>query len=662
MLTTFRARLGVALLTATVLAVPTAAGGHVVDHTSPGGDRAPYTIDTKGKQARMFAADRALFSAQHDGDAGHLPASSSNVEMLSKFEPTETFGPLLEGQIADLSIFKKTAYLNSWSEPTCQRGGVYVVDISDPTAPSQRGFIPALPGNYHGEGAHVIRATSKDFRGDLLAVNNEFCTDTPTEGGGFDLYDVSDPDDPKILGQGIGDRGKEGVLSGAMGKGPANDYHSVFLWDAGEKVYAVGVDNIEFADVDIFDVSDPRKPKAVAEHDLLSLFPSIRDQSANGDEIFHHDMIVKKIDGRYVMSVSYWDAGYVLLDMTRPAKPELIRDSTFDGQDPLTGDATPEGNGHQSEFSHDNEFLLAADEDFAPYRAGAFTIEGVGNFPAQEVGGGLSQASLSDQTLNGPTVYGGYGCPGTAEIPPRSSVFPEELPPGEEAIVVLQRGPEQDPTDTYEACYPGEKAAEAAKAGYDAVLLINRHNGSAEADEAYCGSGGYPAGLSFVTLCVSHAAGHALFGDDTPEYGLPADDEVELAALGTPGLKVRAESEFDGWGYGQLYRNSGTKMERVDSFAIPEALDPAYAFGYGDLSIHEFATDPEEDLAYTAYYSGGMRVYEFGEGGLTEVGHFIDEGGSNYWGIEQFTTPGGKRLIAASDRDFGLYLLEYTGG
>ena len=660
MLTHIRGRFAAVLFTATLLAVPAAASGDMIDHTSPGSDRAPYTVDGTGKKDRAFAADSALFSAQDEGGAGHLPASRENVRLLSKFEPTTPFGPVVDGQIADLAVYEDTAYLNSWSEESCSRGGVYVVDISDPRAPVQRGFIPALTGNYHGEGAHVISANTKSFNGDLLAVNNEFCTDSPTAGGGFDLYDVSDPKNPKVLGQGIGDRGKDGVLSGATGNGPANEYHSVFLWQAGAKLYAVGVDNVELADVDIFDITNPSQPKAVAEYDLLSLFPTIRDQSANGDEIFLHDMVVKKIDGRYVMSASYWDAGYVLLDVTNPAKPQLIRDSSFDGPDPLTGDVTPEGNGHQSEFSYDDRYLLAADEDFSPYRAGAFTIEGQGQFPAQEVGGGLSQASLPDQTLNGPVVYGGYGCPGTARIPSRSETLPATLPAGEEAIVVLQRGPEQDTTDAYEACFPGEKAAAAYDAGYDAVLLINRHNGSAEADEPYCGSGGYPAGLSFVTLCVSHAAGHALFGD-APEYTMPYDDETEMAALGTVGAKVSAESEFDGWGYAQLYRNSGTKMERVDSFAIPEALDPAYAFGYGDLSIHEFATDPEENIAYTAYYSGGMRVFEFGAGGLTEVGHFIDRGGSNYWGIEQFTRPNGKRMIAASDRDMGLYLLEYTG-
>jgi hypothetical protein len=45
---------------------------------------------------------------------------------------------------------------------------------------------------------------------------------------------------------------------------------------------------------------------------------------------------------------------------------------------------------------------------------------------------------------------------------------------------------------------------------------------------------------------------------------------------------------------------------------------------------------------------------------LKETGRYIDEGGNNFWGVEQFTYRG-NRLIAASDRDYGLYVFDYTG-
>jgi len=54
-------------------------------------------------------------------------------------------------------------------------------------------------------------------------------------------------------------------------------------------------------------------------------------------------------------------------------------------------------------------------------------------------------------------------------------------------------------------------------------------------------------------------------------------------------------------------------------------------------------------------------VVSFGPDGLEQVGKFIDRGGNNFWGVEQFTTPDGERLVGASDRDFGLYIFRYTG-
>jgi len=117
---------------------------------------------------------------------------------------------------------------------------------------------------------------------------------------------------------------------------------------------------------------------------------------------------------------------------------------------------------------------------------------------------------------------------------------------------------------------------------------------------------------------------------------------------------------FDGWGYTHLY--DANTSEELDAYAIPEAMDERYANGFGDLTVHEFATDPTTNLAYSSYYAGGMRVFQFSRaGGLTPVGKFIDEDGSNFWGVEAFTDAAGNRLIAGSDRDFGLQIFKYTG-
>ena len=155
----------------------------------------------------------------------------------------------------------------------------------------------------------------------------------------------------------------------------ANSAHSIFLWQDGGKLYAVIVDNTELHDVDIFDVTDPAAPKFIADFDLVALADEqnfdLVDSSAHGDSIFHHDMVVKKIGAVQTMLVSYWDAGYVKLNVNDPTTPTFIGDSDFGTTDPLRpGRGPPEGNGHEAEFSHDNQFVLAADEDFAPFRPG----------------------------------------------------------------------------------------------------------------------------------------------------------------------------------------------------------------------------------------------------------------------------------------------------
>jgi hypothetical protein len=629
-------------------------------------DRAPFNTDS----GDSFSGH----DDQHGGTTGHLPGSSLNVQRVGKLELTGRFGNVVEGQIADLSVYKDFAYLNSWSEESCTRGGTYVADMRNPKRPQEVAFIPALPKNYHGEGAHVISVNTRSFTGDLLAVNNETCADT-TRGGGFDLYDVSDPTNPKTLIQGFGDFGPEGKMTGNDTK--SKEYHSVFLWKDDGAVYLVASDNEELHDVDIFDVSNPRNPKPVGEYDMAALFPQILETPApNGNLVLNHDMVVKEVGGRDVLLDSYWDAGYLTIDIENPAKPAYIGDNDFGLTDPLfPGISPPEGNAHQAEFSFDNQYILAADEDFNPYRADKFFVNDTER-PSEEVGGGQSVASLPDRELSGTVVYGGYGCPADPTVLPKAADYPTPAT-GDEKILLMQRGPAGDPSADYngngdltdDACFPGEKAAKAFDAGWDAVVLVNRHLGSDDTNsEPFCGSGAYDPAKPMVTVCTTHSAYHELFGT-TPQFGTPysSTDAPAIGAVSTK--RVRATSVFDGWGYAHLFKNEAGKVTRVDSYAIAEAKDPAFAFGFGDLSIHEFATDPTENLAYVSYYAGGARVFRFGADGLHEVGHYIDSQGNNFWGVETFVAGSdqagnlqGKRLFAESDRDYGLFVFRYTGG
>jgi hypothetical protein len=572
---------------------------------------------------------------QHGGNEGHLLPTRKNVRLVSKLSPTSQFGDIVPEQIADLSVHERFAYLNSWADPTCTRGGTYVVDISRPDRPREAGFIPALPGNYHGEGAHTIELRTSEFRGDVLAVNNERCANV-VAGGGFDLYDVSNPRRPEILVQGFGDSGPDN--GSLVGTEPVNDSHNSFMWQDGRKAYIVIVDNFELHDVDIFDITDPRNPQPVAEFDLVEEFPQIVDNSAFGNLILNHDDVVKEINGTQTMVLSYWDAGYVTLNVDDPANPQYIGDTSYDGPDPLTGFEPPEGNAHQAEFSANDRFILAADEDFSPFRARVNVVSG-GAFNAAEATDTRARIDdLPDGRLGPSTTFVGRACAATGgDTVPAAPA--DDGNPNTDDIAVIVRG----------LCTFEEKVNSVKAAGWDGWIIYNNAN--------------RPDGDPLVTNGV------VVSGGDLPGvftrrqdvlpgiFGITNDTDP---AVGTRGRDVSVNTEFDGWGYAHLYRNEAGKMTRLDSYAVPEALDERFATGFGDLSIHEFATDPQARLAYSAYYAAGFRVLRFGGRGLRETGRFIDEGGNNFWGVEQFTHRG-DRLIALSDRDFGLYVFEYTG-
>ena len=207
----------------------------------------------------------------------------------------------------------------------------------------------------------------------------------------------------------------------------------------------------------------------------------------------------------------------------------------------------------------------------------------------------------------------------------------------------------------------------AEQAGYSAVLIMNNGVGAAPRCDAVnlnMTTDNSPAPVSIKMLLIPRTIGFRMLGlYDPATYACnPANPGANTPnpPVGTAGLPVRLAFDFDGWGYTHVYENGTGKLRRIDSYAIPEGLDERFATGFGDLTVHEFATDPTEYLAYSSYYAAGMRVFRFGADGLTEVGKYIPERGANFWGVEQFTQ-NNVRYFAGSDRDYGLYIFRYTG-
>jgi hypothetical protein len=570
---------------------------------------------------------------QHGGVDGHLPAGQSDtVDLVSKLGLSN----VEEGGIADVSVYGDYAYLAAWGGETCKHNGVHVVDISDVANPVEVGFIPAKEGSAPGEGVQVLSLSTPSFTGDVLVSNNEICKDG-VGFGGMNIYDVTDPTAPEHLAVGFGDYTDEGKR-----KKTANEIHSVFAWQAGQKAYAVMVDNEEATDVDIVDITNPRKPVLIAEYDLAKTAPQILQPGRDLDEVFLHDMVVKQIGGRFIMLASYWDAGYVQLDVTDPKNAVVLSDSDFSDPDSgalenTGGDLVvgPEGNAHQAEFTGDNRFVIGADEDFSPYALDATSDDGSEITASQ----GSGTPMTPGETITGVSKFVGRACPGDAAVPAGDGT----------QIAIVERG----------VCdFTVKVAAVEAAGGYQAILVFNR----TASDGCNASLGMTVEGHTPTFGVAPREQGYGIF-DREAQY----DDAACLAGDGTQlspmvvgelGDTLTFSSYFDGWGYVRLF-DAGT-MEEVDTYALPQAHDPEFATGSGDLSVHEVAVSKVDNgLAYLSYYAGGLRVIDVRTGEIQEVGHFIDEGGNNFWGVETFVQDG-TEYVALSDRDHGLYILKYT--
>lgn len=583
---------------------------------------------------------------QHGAEQGHLPAVQRNVDLIGF---TDLFaGREQPGRIGDVSAKGNFAYLTRYYEPQCDRGGIEIIDISDPANPTPAGTIPSHIGTFAGEGSQVISLRTAAFTGDVLIYQNESCPNSEKVSvGGVTLVDVTNPRSPKKLVEGFGDFSVNG-----KSQTKSNQVHSAFGWVNEEtgRAYVVMTDDEEATDTDIIEITNPSRPRFVAEYDFAA--PSRQPLGAvHGDAMFIHDEVVKKIGGRYIGLLSYWDGGYIQVDLTDPANAGYIGDTDYPAVDPVLLERTgtrlsPEGNAHQAEFTRDNQFFIATDEDFDPYRMTATIVDGryAGTQFTAIQGSDVPQID-ADTSLRGGTRAVGLACD-PATIP---------APDATHTVAVIERG----------VCNFTPKVQNVQAAGYAGAIIFNRTGvDGCEALINMLVEAGIPA------VFVARTVGFRILGASLDGYSCAEDGSGTAAPpAATDGATVDIKAVFDGWGYVHLF--DANTLADVDQYAIAEAHDPRYAAGAGHLSVHEVATDPDADLAYLSYYSGGLRVLSYSRSGLAEVGAFIagpgmrttsgkavTQTGNNFWGVEVHKHPNGQKYVLASDRDSGLWIFQ----
>ncbi len=618
----------------------------------------------------LMAALTPTAGLAHDSpNDGHIPKDVNyGFEVVGR----DTLAGVIDGNYTDVWSHNGYAYIGTFQNP-CSAAGVFVVDMAAAVAqyPDTEGAtvasIPSAPNTRINDvRVHTVGDT------DVLITTQEPCgmqipgwaqsgingngSGAPFQvgQGGISLYDVTDPTKPKAL--------KKNYLE-------FGGVHNTFPWDWEGKSYLIGTaDTFDFFDTFFVDITNPQSPRLLSITGALDWFAAGafddgQFETGSSATINNHDNWVEIIDGVPTAVVSYWDAGFVTLDVTDPANPVYLDDSTYVDPEPITGEPY-EGNAHAAVFGGNGDYIFGGDEDFSP-SSFAITYDGA-DYPA-----GVALFGDDPNTLAGNVEYaGGDGC---ASVPAPTVAEPQ--------VALIDRG----------ACFFSDKGANAEAAGYEGYIIANNSG-----DGLLNMSPGDNAIPTIPGVFIGQSDGDAIKANQ--------------------GLPVSASSIFDGWGYLHVINNTGgdvtvpiggqasgntatiPQMGELGYYAPEQTVqecgvdadgnDVCWGTDFGDLTMHNVEADPDTQgvtpsftagpRMFVSWYSLGMRALEYRPGhfhdnsndegsysqNVHEVGRWIEEdGGSNFWGVhvDRMEIDGeDTQVILASDRNNGLYIFTFS--
>lgn len=594
----------------------------------------------------------ALHDFSHEGDSeGHIPQDKNyGFTLVGR----DTLGGITDGRYTDVwADGNGYAYVGTFQEPTCDRSGVYISDIRNPAKPTTVNMIKSPPDTRVND----VKTITLPGGRTVLIHTLEPCGTVPGTGatkgqGGIALYDVSDPTRPSAL--------KLNFLSTPV--------HNTYPWtDANtQRSYLIVTLDEGARDTVFVDITKPQSPEVLSTVGLPDWPGAQDDQVTMGSfaASFNHDVWIADVGkGRqhsYQAVVSYWDAGFVTLDVNNPASPKFVDDSTYPDPDPITGFSPPEGNGHAAVYSTDQSMIFAGDEDFSASRTSFRITEGPNAGPYEAVEGAFTKpiAELEDNSMNGSSTYLGLACDPSADLPDAV----EDGDPLTDEIAVIQRG----------VCRFDTKAQTALNNGYDGFVVFND---AARGDQLVLMGGD---SRDIPGVFVGHSTGLAIFNVN----------DASALSIGQSGAATATTVEFDGFGYFHLLDR--TSLAERGYYAPAQVYDPEFASGFGDLTMHNVEGDPSQgDVAFISWYSLGMRAVRTGTGAsivpptnpdgtanwdaatptvddyygqnVTEIGRWIAPKGSNFWGVH-VTTVDGEQYVLASDRNTGLHVFSFSEG
>jgi len=285
------------------------------------------------------------------------------------------------GYNADVWVHEQYAYVGSWGfsdwgakQRFCPNDGVAVVDTRDPAHPREVATLTS-PAGTSAEDVVVKTARYGALAGrDLAVVGLQVCGGDRTDTSifrGLQVFDVTTPSAPVELAR---------LNTGCCTRGlheleveHRTDLERTFVYASvptSEYPDTIGRrDRLGRGDFRLIDITNPRLPVEVSNwgvHRNLGA-PPAPGLGCDPDAEYGHSA-EPSADGKLAF-MSYWDSGFIALDVTDPANPTMRGRTTYP--------ATADGDAHSSNYDEARGLLFSADEDFCK-TSGSGTEKGFG--------------------------------------------------------------------------------------------------------------------------------------------------------------------------------------------------------------------------------------------------------------------------------------------
>jgi hypothetical protein len=591
-------------------------GGAVTD--DPSGQQAGGGFDGSGT-----ASAEAFLGGQELASRAERRARELSLVGALKLDPFNL------GVHGDVAGWKDLAFVGKWRE-ACPGTGVDIIDIKRPKNPVK--IADTLDyADTSMEDMQVMKIRGRD----ILGIGLQDCGNSMTEGTvGLELYDITNPRSPQFLslfnGEDFGMEAEHGhVHEFDLTRTP--DGRTLALL-ASPDLEALTSNPPDFddgiGDLLIVDITDPSNPTllshwGVLQEPALGLDVYLSVLSGGDARTLDHSVRANK-DGTLAY-VSYWDAGFIILDISDPADPVFLgRTSYAPGE---------EGNAHSVDESPNGKILAAADEDYIPFELQFTSSAFSGMREAFEGQFTAPIVTLPGRAMAGEVVHVGRGCPADPALGlPVADPYLAD-PAGK--IALIERG----------LCRFDNKIARAQLAGAIGAIV---YNNEANGETAFLMGGDSPVLLGSPDVIGT-------------EITIPGISVVRSTGLllrdGTPPVTARAAAVFNGWGYLRFFDISDpANPVQISSFATANVSNEDVALD-GTWTVH----NPEwhGTKVYVSWYSDGVRVLDLRDPSAPEeVAFWVGAGAPadappvNIWSVVPH-----EGLLLASDRNYGLYIL-----